>query len=746
MINCSMQTIKLLQRAILIGVIVNTTFQLTIQANDKEAYQFKLEAPIERWDEAIPLGNGLTGCLVWGENNKLRFSFDRGDLWDNRIPSEIKEPGFTWANLQKLVKEEDTEEISRLTDKPYWSVYPTKLPGVRLELEMNTDFQAKNFHLDIKKAICKVESESGKLLSVFTSATKPVTLIRCPNYVKASMIVPTSISLLGYSDPESGSEGDNLWWKQETVEDLEYGAYLAVKKVNGECLMALSFTSNEDANDYMALAKKQAEEALQMGYEKLLTEHEIWWDDFWSASDVSLPDPRHQQYYYLMQYYYGAASRKGYPPMPLQGLWTADAGGLPPWKGDFHNDMNVQMCYWAYYASGRYTSGESMIDFFLDLAPVHRQFAKDFYGVEGLMVPGTMGLNGQALTGWAQYTLSPTMSVWLLQNFHWHWLYTMDEKFLKEKCYPYCKEMAMAMEAILVEDDNGYLKMPLSASPEIHNASLEAWMTPNSNSDQSILIWMAEAMMEMAEAQGLKKEVKHWTNFRSKLEELSVNDKKVLMLSPTESLEESHRHPAHLMSIHPFAIIDIEGTQADTEVVLSSLDNFRELGTQGWVGFTLSWASCLESRALRADEALRYLDLYLDEYISRNGFNINWNQTNDVVYRDFTLDANLGASQAIHEMLLQSWGGKVRIFPAVPSKWQDVSYRDLRAEGGYIISAERKSGQTVSLRIKATVDSKLILKDPFEGMQVKWNRDDIKKRGKYYECNLSAGEELRYID
>ena len=96
-------------------------------------------------------------------------------------------------------------------------------------------------------------------------------------------------------------------------------------------------------------------------------------------------------------------------------------------------------------------------------------------------------------------------------------------------------------------------------------------------------------------------------------------------------------------------------------------------------------------------------------------------------------------------MLLQSWGGKVRVFPAVPSKWQDVSFRDLRAEGGFIISANRKDGKTVSLQIRAVVDSKLILKDPFDGQQTKWNRNDIKMIDGYYECNLKAGEELKTL-
>jgi alpha-L-fucosidase 2 len=738
------------KKSLMSGIILFLVFQMQGFASDPEAYYLRIKAPIKTWDVAVPLGNGLTGCLVWGEKNMLRFSFDRGDLWDNRVPEEIKEPGFTYANIRKLVEEKNTKEISRLTDKPYSYPYPTKLPGVRLELEMDSGFDAKTFALDMAKALCIVEPVSGKSLSVFTSATKPVTLISCPYYVKASLKVPTSVKLLGYSEPESGSEGDNLWWKQKTVEQLEYGAYMAVKKINGECLIAISFTSNEDSQDFMALAKKQANDALKEGFDKSVSEHKKWWSDFWSASEIVLPDLTHQRYYNLMQYYYGSASRKGYPPMPLQGLWTADAGGLPPWKGDFHNDMNVQMCYWAYYASGHFDCGESLTDFLLNLAPAHRRFARDFFGVDGLMVPGVMGLKGQPLTGWVQYSLSPTMSVWLLQNLYWHWRYTMDQKFLKEKCYPYCNEMAVAMEALLKEDQNGKLKLALSSSPEIHNNSLQAWLTPNSNNDQALLIWMADVMAEMAEALNLKDAVKHWDTFRSKLEPLAIDENKVLRLSPTESLKESHRHHAHLMAIYPLGIMNIEGGQQDKEVVLASLDNLKKIGSDFWVGFSFPWASCLEARAGRADEAFRYLDIYVNAFTSPNGFNLNGDQSgkgySKFTYRPFTLDANFGAAQAVHEMLLQSWGGRIRIFPAVPSKWQDVSFRDLRTEGGYIISAERKAGKTISVRIKAVADSKLMLKDPFDGRPVKWNRKNIRKVGEYYECTLKAGDELKSLN
>ena len=89
----------------------------------------------------------------------------------------------------------------------------------------------------------------------------------------------------------------------------------------------------------------------------LAAPHAAWWARFWQRSSLTVPDLPVLQQYYLVRYFYGAASRRGAPPMPLQGVWSADAGSLPPWKGDYHNDLNTQMTYIAYRTSGDFDEG-----------------------------------------------------------------------------------------------------------------------------------------------------------------------------------------------------------------------------------------------------------------------------------------------------------------------------------------------------------------------------------------------------
>ena len=113
--------------------------------------------------------------------------------------------------------------------------------------------------------------------------------------------------------------------------------------------------------------------------------HAAWWEAFWSQSSVTLPaaELAISRQYHLVQYFHGAASRRGAPPMPLQGVWTADNGGLPPWKGDYHNDLNTQMTYIAYQSAGHFDEGLSYLDYLWDRREVFAEFARDFYGTPG---------------------------------------------------------------------------------------------------------------------------------------------------------------------------------------------------------------------------------------------------------------------------------------------------------------------------------------------------------------------------
>ncbi|MFQ5805923.1 MAG: hypothetical protein ACE5I3_05680 [Phycisphaerae bacterium] len=220
-------------------------------------------------------------------------------------------------------------------------------------------------------------------------------------------------------------------------------------------MLAIAITSTADGPNPVEVGRQRVVAALAAGYAKMLEPHLAWWRDFRAISSVEVPDPAIQTHYDLVKYLYGSASRAHAPPMPLQGVWTADEGGLPPWKGDYHNDLNTQMTYLAYHTAGLVESGQSFINFNWKLLPAYQAFARRFYDVDGAVVPGVMALDGQPLGGWSQYSLSPTMGAWVAHSFYLHWRYSLDEVFLRERAYPWCTQIGRALADLLRPDSHG---------------------------------------------------------------------------------------------------------------------------------------------------------------------------------------------------------------------------------------------------------------------------------------------------
>jgi alpha-L-fucosidase 2 len=709
------------------------------------AFVLTLQAPIDKWDEAIPLGNGLIGGLLWGDGNEIRLSLDRGDLWDLRAHPSYIDPDFNYQKVIELAQAGKTAQLNKTHARA--NDFPTKLPGGRLVITLPAGQTAEYFSLNMKTATGSADLGDVRI-ECFVSATQDVALLKIPGPRPAFKWLPNqAVKQLGYPVPEVKELSHESWFIQDAALGFQYVVYARARQMHDHTILAVTLTTNRETDDPFNHARTLVAQALNTGYENLLAEHGQWWADFWSKSSVTVPHEKIQQHYNLVQYFYGAASRADAPPMALQGLWTADAGGLPPWHGDYHHDLNTQLTYWAYTTSGRFDQGLSFINFMWDLKPVHEQWAADFWHTKGFVVPGVMAQDGKPMGSWFQYTLSPTMGAWVAQAFHWQWLYTMDTQFLRDRAYPYCKGIGEALEDLMQTDANGRLKLPLSSSPEIHNNSQAAWLTPNSNCDLALIKWLFTANAQMADALGKTDEARHWQSLLAKTDDLATDGETgPLSVAPGEPLKGSHRHFSHLMAIHPLGVLNIEGTDRDRDMIKASFDQIDQFGTQAWCGYSFSWMACMQARAGHSDPALQYLDDYVNSFILRNGFHCNGEQTRKGLsgfhYRPFTLEGNFAASQAVHEMLLQSWGGKIRIFPAVSNQWQDVSFERLRAEGGYLVSAKRVKGRTQDVTVTATVDSTVRLLDPFHGQSFDVNLQMDRSDGQW-TCDLKKGQTLR---
>ncbi|NQT35869.1 MAG: glycoside hydrolase N-terminal domain-containing protein [Planctomycetes bacterium] len=712
----------------------------------REPFAMHLTAPIKTWDEAVPLGNGLTGGLLWGQGNTINLSLDRGDLWDQRLPEDYLKDDWNYATIKALVAAKNQGEMVRRFDAPYNQVpYPTKLPGGRLVLTLDASQQAEHFTLDMKKASGSVKLAAGRF-DVFFSAVEPVAMIRvagpAPEY---KFLRPAGLDRLGYAPAVFGSDGSTTWMVQQAADGLKYAVVVSSKRIGDQTQLAVAITCTNDGDDPLAIGRKRVTAALASGFDAMLAAHLRWWEAFWKTSDVKVPHDGIQHHYNLIKYFYGAASRPDAPPIPLQGVWTRDDGGLPPWKGDFHHDLNTQMTYLAYPTAGLFPAGESFVNYNWNLLPQYRKFAREFYGVQGAAIPGVATLSGKPTAGWAQYALSPTGGLWVGQTFDLHWRYTADREFLARRAYPWLSEVATAVVNLLEERD-GKLYLPLSSSPEIYNNSMRAWLPPNSNHDLALIDWTFHTLAEMADALGKTEEAGRWRGLRAKLDAPIVDENDVLCFARGTPFNQSHRHHAHTMAIHPLGTLNVEGSDRDRAIINATLDRMQELKTQAWCGYSFSWFACIAARAARPEMALNSLIDFERAFILRNGFHVNGDQIGAGLsaarYRPFTLEGNFLAMEAVHEMLLQSWGGTVRVFPAVSKQWPDASFENLRAWGGFKVSATRKGGETAQVRIEATVDGTLRLRNPFPARVPRWNLQNVTRQGEDYVVALKKGESI----
>ena len=728
------------------------------------AHDLRFDGPIGRWDEALPLGNGLTGALIWGDGAPLRISLDRADLWDLRPVPEWESPDCNYATMRRWVREGRSEDLHRLYAAPYdRRPAPTKIPAGRLEIHGLT---VGGSRLRLADATAEVHCAGGGVLEIMACATRPVGWIRlargglrpavraaAPAFAGAApggernSLTPGSLAALGYPAALPRSAGPSAGFVQEGWGGFTYAVAVAVRP-EGERAWgaAWGIATNLDGQDPWEAAAAAAEEALEEGWDALHRAHASWWASFWHRSDLSVPNAALQRQWYLETYKFGAAARRGAPPVSLQAVWTADEGGIPPWKGDYHHDLNTELSYWPCYSGNRLEGGRGFLDWLWETREAASAWTRSFWGLPGLNVPMTADLAGRQMGGWEQYTFSATTGAWLAHHFHLHWRYSRDRAFLVERAHPYLAEVCMFLEAVTEVGEDGTRHLPLSSSPEIFDNRLEAWMPPTTNYDLALMRWAFAAAAEMAGEIGRAAETEHWRGVLRSMPELNRAPDGRLLVAPGLALPESHRHFSHLMAIHPLGLLTWEGSEDDRRTICGAIAELERLGTGLWCGYSFAWFASLAARAKDGPRAERALETFSQAFCSPNSFHLNGDQSGTghsrFTYRPFTLEGNFAAGAALQEMLLQSYGGVVRVFPAVPPQWSEAAFATLRADGAFLVSARREGGRTVEVRVEAEAGGRLVLEDPFGGAPASVDGDGAahaRRDGGAWTAELSRG-------
>lgn len=690
----------------------------------------------QRWDEAIPLGNGLTGGLLWQKDGKLRLAIDRADLWDLRPVETFNSPNHTYQFIcDQVINKKDMKLVYALIDDRTSSdPAPTKIPAGALEFDIHRLGEVEKVALDVATAVCTISWKNGTQARFFIPAEGNSGRFRfenLPDTLSPELLPPlyqehirnsehqpgvNDLSALGYqpgciTSPAPG----RLLYRQQAWGDVSYEIALQWKR---PCAGILEGGYSVTSHGTWYSENTDTTNWLNGDFEAEIDSHQNWWKRYWEQSSVTLPDTLVERQWYLEMYKFGAASRRKSPPICLQAIWTADNGQTPPWRGDFHSDLNTQLSYWAGYTANHLEESAVFTDWLWKIKENSEQFTQNFFQVEGLNVPCIATLTGRPIGGWNPYSHSPTTAGWLSYHFYLQWKYSMNLKFLKERAYPWVKEVARFFENISVYDEHGKRKLPLSSSPEINDNRIEAWFTKTTNYDLANIRITYTIAKEMAEVLGLTDEAAHYARQLHEWPEEAMGERG-LLIAPEKPMSESHRHFSHLLSFHPFGLIDISQGVEATNLILRSIKNVEDLGPDYWTGYTYAWLANMKARVADGNGALRNLHVFIKAFCSPNSFHLNGDQTKNgyslYTYRPFTLEGNFACAAAIQEMLLQSHTGIINVFPALPTSWENASFQNLRAMGAFLVSASYVDGKVSTITITSEKGGRMKLNNPFTG-------------------------------
>jgi len=733
---------------------------LSLFSQLKPQHNLVFDTLAKRWDEGIPQGNGWLGTLIWQKDNKLRMSLDRVDLWDDRPMPEIDKLKFKWVVDQ--VKKGEYDTVQKIGDAPYEKYpAPSKIPGAALEFDLNKIGKVKKVRLDISNGLSVIEFENGVRFNNYIHATRQVGYFGFENIdedIIPELIIPnyntgnagkTGNSVSGQSLEKLGYEKGTIRkgidfilyhqpiWNNNYYEILVKWYHFPGKKIIGQW----TITNNQLASlpELNPLLKEPT------GWPS----HIYWWNDYWKRSSVSIPDTILERQYYLDMYKFGCVARSNTPPISLQAIWTADDGNLPPWKGDFHHDLNTQLSYWPGYSGNHLDLTEGFTNWLWKVKEENRRWTKEYFEVDGLNVPGVTTISGKPMGGWIQYSMSPTTSAWLAQHFYWQARYTRDKK-TAQKALIYLMDVNSYIENLHKKTKTDSSFILLSSSPEYNNNSIKAWFKSTTNYDRALIFSLTPEILNLLKI--MHSDYADVDLVPTKFHNAGLKDyftnETGLTIAPNHDLEHSHRHHSPYIAIHPLGLLNVEDS-LDKIIIDNSIKHIEKLGTREWVGYSFTWMACIYARAQNGDSAAINLKRFTTNFVSSNSFHLNGDQKGgqytDATYRPFTLEGNFAFAQGIHEMLLQSHKDFIEVFPAIPKDWKNVSFKTLRAEGAFLVSAKKENAAPLEVKIQSEAGGLLRIKLPFKTwINTGIDRSKIKVINGIAEMKTSKGQTITF--
>ncbi|MET7480364.1 glycoside hydrolase family 95-like protein [Streptomyces sp. NPDC005648] len=436
----------------------------------------------------------------------------------------------------------------------------------------------------------------------------------------------------------------------------------------------------------------------------LASTHRAWWHAYYRKSFLSLPDARIQRFYWIQLYKAASAARRDAPVMATSGPWLEPT----PWPNTWWN-LNAQLEYWLIHGSNHLELDaitRALSEFRDNLAAeVAQPYRTDSLGIPRTTDPHLVNGAASPLMGYGVGVPGqdpPTPEVgdltWALHNVWLSYRHTMDRSILADVLFPLLRKAVNYYLHFLEPGPDGRLHLPATFSPEYGGDSRDC------NYDLMLLTWGCRTLVESAELLGVDDPLTpRWREVLAKRVPYPT-DANGFMIGADIPFAKSHRHFSHLLAVHP--LHEVTGRTPDERALI-------ERSLAYWVGFegalqgyTFTGAASISALLGKGEDALSYLGELMTRFIQPNTM---YQESGPVI------ETPLSAVRSLQDMVCQSWGGIIRVFPALPAAWADLAVHDFRTQGAFLLSARREGGTTRWVRLLSEAGAPCVVRHGIAG-------------------------------
>lgn len=759
-------------------------FSASIAAADLKLWY---EQPARTWEEALPLGNGRLGAMVYGGVANETIQLNEDTFWAGGPHNNLNPAARTaLPEIRRLIASGEHSAASTLAEKSITSQGAQGMPyqsaGVLDIVFPGHDRYSQYYReLDLNDAAVRVRYTVGDTQfqrEIFSSFVDQVIVIRLsanrPKALDFSLglshpdgmpVVEKSGALVmqGNSVDHEGIKGQVQLANKVNI--LPIGGKLEVRNnrlqvsdANEAIILIAMATNFVNYRDLSGNALARVETAMEKAatvfagsasvYQQRLDLHRDFHRNYFQRVELDLGTNKFAQeptdvrirefskrydpelvtlYFQFGRYLLISSSQPGTQPANLQGIWNAHT--TPPWDSKYTLNINAEMNYWPSEVTNLSELHEPFIQLVRDLAQTGREAAKTMYGARGWMAHHNTDIwriSGAVDGPWGPW---PTSNAWLVQHLWQKYLYTGDAQFLRE-VFPIFKSACEFFEDFLIrEEKTDWLLVSPSMSPENEPKETGVKIVAGATMDNQLVFDLFTHTIQAAEILGENKtNIKRWQKIVDQLPPMQIGRYHQLQewLEDWDDPFDPHRHVSHLYGLFPSNQI----SPLQTPELFSAARVTMEQRGDPSTGWSMNWKINLWARLLDGDRALKLIRDQISP-AGGTGFSEAGGTYPNMfdAHPPFQIDGNFGFTSGLAEMLAQSHDGAVHLLPALPHAWPKGEVKGLVMRGGFVIDMRWHKGEVSYLKVVSRLGGNLRIRSYAPLPQAKNLRVDAAKGG-----------------